>query len=446
MSAVASTEESVPARPRLRVLELGTGTQFATVAVVAAALLIYVSGSFLVAEVFGVKRYLQLLLMLPIAVVASHYVLVRPRRLFNPLICFVIVKTAIEVALRGQWLYLLDDIATLLALTVLFAAPARSVHTGATLVVWLAGILSVMALVQWMLIFYDPQLGGYSLMVSDEGVIENTIKHPVALLGMSGYLQYSFLGHDVARMQSFATEPSLNVVYFMLPASLAFLLNSRASVRLGLIMLTFCMLSFSGSVYMTLAFSMLWWLLLWFVSIRFALLYGVLLALAAYLYVLKNVGVQSLLEGISYIAQYGDFLGKETSLTVRGGAALANADAALASPFGSASLSDMAGPWVVNATLEAGWLGALLLLIFLGRLGRQLELLNAEASSVSMTRFATLILLGAMTTVVVFNDYQMSRYAGLVLLAFILRTTLDRNQSDGKRATAPNPLQTEVNR
>jgi len=194
----------------------------ATIVVVASAFLIYVSGSFLVAEVFGVKRYLQILLMLPIAVVASYYLLARPGRLLDPLICFVIVKTATEVALRGQWLYLLDDIAALLALIVLFAAPIRSVETGARLVVWLAGILSAMALVQWMVLFYAPQLAEYSLVVSDEdNVIENTIKHPIALLGMFGALQYSFLGHDVARLQSFALEPSLNVVYFLLPASLA---------------------------------------------------------------------------------------------------------------------------------------------------------------------------------------------------------------------------------
>lgn len=430
MSAVL-TEEAVPGRPTGWLAALAIGTQFATVAVAAAALLIYVSGSFLIAEVFGVKRYLQILLMLPIAVVAAYYLLIRPGRLFDPLICFVIVKTATEVALRGQWLYLLDDIAALLALIVLFAAPIRSIQIGATLVVWLAGMLSVMALVQWAVLFYAPQLGGYSLIVSDEGVIENTVKHPIALLGMFGYLQYSFLGHDVARMQSFAMEPSLNVVYFLLPASLAFLLSTRASVRLGLIILTFCALSFSGSVYLALTFSALWWLLLWFVSVRFALLYGALLALVAYLYVIENIGFQPLLEGIAYLAQYGDFLGKDASLTVRGAAALANADAAFASPFGSNSLSDMAGPWLVNATLEAGWLGALLLLGFLDKLGRQLQLRNVGCSSPSMTRFATLLLLGAMTTIVVFNDYQASRYAGVVLLAFILRATEVRNQLNG---------------
>jgi hypothetical protein len=431
MSSLAVIEETGSARSMGRSVAAKIGTQFATVGVVAAAFLIYVSGSFLVAEVFGVKRYLQILLMLPIAVVASYYLLARPGRLFDPLICFVIVKTATEVALRGQWLYLLDDIATLLALIVLFAAPIRSIETGARLVVWLAGTLSVMALLQWTILFFAPQLAEYSLVVSDEGVIENTIKHPIALLGMFGDLQYSFLGNDVARLQSFAMEPSLNVVYFLLPASLAFLLNTRSSVTLGLIILTFCVLSFSGSVYLALAFSALWWLLLWFFTIKFALSYGALLALAAYLYVIENIGFGPLLEGIAYLAQFGDFLGKNASLTDRGISALANMEGALASPFGSTSLSDMAGPWLINATLEAGWLGALLLLAFLGKLGRQFELLNAHCSPLSMTRFASLLLLGAITTIVVFNDYQMSNYAGLVLLAFILRTTQVRNQADG---------------
>lgn len=407
------------------------GVPFATVGLVAAALLTYVSGSFLLAEAFGIKRYVQIILILPLATVALRYLIARPGRLFEPLLCFVILKTVNEIALRGQWVYVLDNLGTLLALIAIFAAPPESVATGAKVVVRLAGVLAVMALVQWFVLFFAPELEGYSLVASDDGVIQNTVKHPIALLGMFGELQFSFLGHDVARLQSFAMEPSLNVVYFLLPASLAFLLNTVSSRILGTLMLSFCVLSFSGSVYLALVFSAVWWLLLWVFSIRFAMLYGTVLALVAYLFVLQSVGFEPLLEGIAYLAQYGDFLAKNASVTDRGISALANTATALTSPLGSTVRSDLAGPWFVNAALEAGWLGVVVLLLFLRKLGGQLELLKKRCGPLSAGRLGTLLLLGAISVVVVFNDYQMSSYAGLVLLGFIYRTIQVQNELTG---------------
>jgi hypothetical protein len=434
-----NSDAALVARPDGSALP-ATGVSFATISLMAAAVLVYVSGSFLVAEVYGIKRFLEIILIVPIAIAALRYLISRPGRLFEPLSCFVIIKTVTEVVLRGQWLYVLDDFAALLALTAVFAAPAENVAAGAKLVVRLAGLLAVMALVQWFVLFFDPALGGYSLIVSEEAVIQNTVKHPIALLGLFGELQFSFLGHDVARLQSFAMEPSLNVVYFLLPASLAFLVDSKSSRVLGILILTFCVLSFSGSVYLALAFSAVWWLLLWVFTIRFVMLYGVLLALVAYLFVLDRVGFDPLLEGIAYLAQYGDFLAKNVSVTDRGISALANTDIALVSPLGSTMRSDLAGPWLVNAALEAGWLGVLFLLVFLRKLGGQLEVLKTHCGPLSAKRFGSLLLLGALSVIVVFNDYQMSNYAGLVLLGFIYRTVQVGNELAGSvRPSATSP-------
>ena len=121
------------------------GISVATIAVVASALLIYVSGAFLVAGMLGIKRELQALLIVPIAVAASYYFVSRPSRLLDPLILFSIVKLGTEIALRGQLSYVLDGLAAVFALTVLACAPARSFETGAKFTVMLAGILALMA-------------------------------------------------------------------------------------------------------------------------------------------------------------------------------------------------------------------------------------------------------------------------------------------------------------
>ena len=400
----------------------------ATIAVVASALLIYDSQAFMVAEIFGVKRESQALLIIPIAVAAAHYFVSSPARLLNPLIGFCIVKLATEIALRGQWSYILDSLAAIFALTVLICAPAKSFEAGAKFVVAIAAILALMALVQWVVLAMYPEFIKYILVVSDEGALEKTVEHPVALLGIMSEQQFSFLGQPLGRMQSFAKEPSLNVIYFMLPATLGFLLKSRSAFLLGSTILAFCVLSLSGSVFLTLAFTAVWWVLLTVTSIRFAMPFGMLILMGAFLFVVDYFGLEPLLNGIAYIAQYGDFLTKTVSLTDRSAGAVANMGAALASPLGSATVSDIPGPRLVNSALAAGWLGVLMLLWFLRRLGYQLDIFYSKSPLLSAGRFGSLLLVGVLATIIVFNDYQMGNYSGLILLAFIYRTIELRNR------------------
>jgi hypothetical protein len=406
----------------------------ATIAAMMAVVLIYVSGSFVVAEIVGAKRSLQVILIVPLAIVAAYYWIHRPRHLIEPLIVFVLVKTAAEIFYRGQWIWMLDGLATLFALSVLFCAPRRSVETAARLVVIIAGVFALMALVQGVLLFTFPYLGGYGLHLSEEGTIVNSVEHPIALLGLFSEQQYTLLGQGVGRLQSFAKEPSLNVVYFLLPASIAFFVDGKVCKFFGVAILIFCVLSLSGSIYLSLAFAALWWLLLRVVAMKLAFRYGLPLLMVLYLYVIRQFGLQPLFDGITYVAQYGDFLNKGASLTNRGTGAVANMDTALASPFGSPVLSDIPGPWLVNTALGAGWLGVLLLLVFLGQLAGRLELLNRTCGPLSAPRIASLLLLGTMSTVVVFSDYQMSNYAGLTLLGIAYRMIGLRNDEITSRA------------
>lgn len=294
---------------------------------------------------------------------------------------------------------------------------------GARLVVTLAGILALMGLVQWVAITLDPRLFRYILVFADEeGGVETPMQHPIALLGMMSEQQYSFLGLALGRMQSFAKEPSLNVLYFMFPAALAFLLNSRATRMWGSTILVFCVLSLSGSVFLSLGFSAVWWLLLRVTPIRFAVPYGMLLLMGVFLLAVARFGSDPLLDAFAYMAQYGDFLSKTVSVTTRSDTAVTNAATALTSPLGSTTLADLPGPMLVNAGLAAGWIGILMLLWYFIRLGRQLEIFDSRSAPRSGRRLGALLLIGSVAAVLVFNDYQMNNYPGLILLAFIYQT------------------------
>jgi hypothetical protein len=403
----------------------------ATVAVVASALLIYVSQAFLLTEILGIKRLMQVLLIIPIAVAACYYFVSRPGRFFDPLIGFSVVKLATEIALRGQLSYILDGLASVFALMVLACAPAESFKAGVKFLVTFAGIMALMSLVQWAMIIEDPVLDKFVIEVSDDGAIINTIEQPIAVLALHGDEEYTLFGRPVVRMQSFAREPSLNVIYFMLPACLAFFMKSRLIGLWGAVLLAYSVLSLSGSVFLSLAFSGVMWLMLFVIPVRLALPYGMLSLMGAFLFAVKFFGLEPLMNAFEYLSQYGDFFHKGASLTDRTGGAILNTGAALASPWGSSTISDIPGPWLINSALAAGWLGVLLLILFLVGLGKQLDVFHANSRLLSARGIGVQLLLGALAMVVVFNDYQMGDYAGLILLAFIYRTLLLRNQRDG---------------
>lgn len=413
------------------------GVSAGSIAVIAAATLIYVSGTFLIAEALGIKRPLQALLFVPIVLMASYYVAVQPRRLLNPLIGFVVLKTVAEVALRGTGVDLFDDVATLFALAVISAASARAAAQGVRLVTILAGVLAIMAIVQWVALFLQPDLQDELLTIDDEGKVVGSVHNVIALLGLATGEQYSLFGHAVTRLQSFAKEPSLNLVYFLIPSAIAFLRGGTAGMFWGAVMLGFSVLSLSGSVFLSLAFSAAAWFALRVFSVKKVLTWGPMLVLGAYLAALRSGGLASVVSFISFLSGYGDFMSKEKSFTYRAGGTASTLATVAGSPLGASKLPDVPGPWMVTGALAAGWLGAVVLVLFLFKLAKQLDILNANRGGQLNVWLGTLILIGALATVIVFNDYQMCNYSGLVLLGLLYRMIEAQNQTDRELRGSP---------
>jgi hypothetical protein len=413
-----------------------------SIAAVTAAALVYISGAFMLAEALGVKRGLQAVLAVPIVLVGSYYVAVRPRRLLNPLIGFVVLKTVAEIVLRGNPLDLFDDLASLFGLVAICGASARATAQSARLITVLAGVLAAMAIVQWIWLFLEPGLLDELLDVDDQGKVVGSVHHVVALLGLATGEHYTLFGHDVSRLQSFAREPSLNLVYFLIPSAIAVLRGGTAGMLWGAFMLGFCVLSLSGSVFLSLAFSGAAWLALRVFSVKKVLLWGTSLTLVGYLAALRTGALLSVISLISFLSNYGDFMSKEKSFSYRaGGTANSLADLASA-PLGGHALPQLPGPWMINGGVAAGWLGALMLVLFVRKLAIELDLLNANRGRQLNVRMATLIMIGAMATVIIFNDYQMINYPGLLLLGIFYRMVEAQNELDSEArwaVSAPRP-------
>jgi hypothetical protein len=401
----------------------------ATLGAVAAVLLLYVSSSFQLADLFSAKRVLQIILICPIGAVAAYVMVSRPSRLLDPLILFALVRLITELVLRARVSYVLDSVCAALALLVVGGVSKRSFETASNVLVTTSGVFALMALVQWLILIYSPDLNAYVLGPIDEGEHQDPIRHPIALLGLGLEHEYTLGGMTVGRMQSFAKEPSLNVAYFMLPASFAFMRNSTASFVWGCVMLLYCVLSLSGSVFLACGFAGFWWLVTRVISVRAAVPYGMLFVMVAYIGGLHSSAL-SILNFLNDLSQYGDFLSKSQSATSRGQGALTNSDAALASPLGSDTTSDIPGPWLSNSALSAGWLGVIFLLWFLVRLGRELQDFYERSPRFGAQRVGCILFFGVLATVLVFNDYQMGNYVGLILMSFVYRTMRLRNNTE----------------
>jgi hypothetical protein len=415
----------------------GLGLSAVSLAVVGATALVYISATFLLAEALGVKRLLQGLFALPVVLMAAYLATYRASRMLNPLIGFVVLKTIAELAFRGTAVDLFDDIATLFGLMVIAAAPARAADSGVRLLIRLAGVLALMALLQWIVLFFQPELLDELLTVDDEGKVVGTVHHVIALLGLATGEQYLLFGHPVSRLQSFAKEPSLNVVYFLIPSSIAFLRGGTGGMLWGALMVGFCILSLSGSVLLSLAFSGAAWFAMRVFSVKNVLFWGTLLVLGGYLAAVQAGSLQSVVSFITFLSDYGNFMSKEKSFTYRAGGTAGTLSSAAGTPLGGPSLPDLPGPWMVNAALAAGWLGAFMLVLYVRKLAIELNTLNANHGRELNVWLGTLILIGCMATIIIFNDYQMSNYPGLLLLAIVYRMIEAQNESDRERRRVP---------
>jgi len=391
----------------------------ATVAIVCAAVAVFVFGPFLLSQILGIRRVAEVALLVPIGAAAVYQVWMRPRGLLNPLVAFAVAKLVLEIFWRSDFLYISEGCASVTGLIVVSSASGRTVRAGARVVVALATLFATMGLVEWVLLFIHPAWGR-GIPFSPEGPVEVSLAHPITFLGLFLQQAWTFLGRPVVRLQSFAREPSLNLVFFCLPACLALYLGGRTARRDAGLMLAFAILSFSGSVYLSLAFGVLWWILARAVRVQLILPWAILALATAYLFAIMTVGVGWLLDASASLKSVSTLLVKSGSITTRAIPAITKFQIALVSPLGSPVLSADAGPLYVNAALAAGWPGLLLLTAFFVALGRVMDLRRRVCPNLSFEA-ATFVLLGALTTIVCFSDYAMTTYPGLILLMFLFR-------------------------
>lgn len=397
-----------------------TGTSLAAISVISVALLCFVMGKFQFFELLSLKRTLEALLLMPLLLGAVFYAAKSPALLLSPAIIFVANVLVLELVYRSNVLWVADQIYALLALIIIAAAPQKYIIAGAKWIVSLAAIFSVMAIAEFVILIFQPELRIHAeVFVGDDGLAVERF-HPVILLGFVTGENYTIFGLNITRMRSFATEPSLLVLYSLLPFCLALLLRTRNSLILSLPILVFSVISLSGSVFLSIAFSLLFVLLCIVFSASVVIKFAPLFIFGAYLsYVASgSIGFD---EFNALLLSYGDFLEKANSYRVRSEGTYQLFKRAVSSPFGSPQLPDLPTSIVISSALLGGWIGAVFLLRFLYQFARPFGQLYEREGASFRDKLAVAIFFGAITTTLVFSDYGMQNYAGLGMLMFILR-------------------------
>ncbi len=191
--------------------------------------LFYATGSFGLLNIFGIRREVQILLLLSLLLLSPVILKNLPKLLRKPIFLIILVNFLIECMLMQNVINIFDRLATVLVGGILLSLSKKYSEKALKFIIAGAAIFSIMAIVQAIIIFFKPEFigllkGGYESYESYgslTGANKIIISHPIELLGFITAEKFNFLGYYITRFRSFAAEPSVLVYSFLIPGILA---------------------------------------------------------------------------------------------------------------------------------------------------------------------------------------------------------------------------------
>lgn len=431
---------------------------FDKIAIFVSCVLIYVMGKFQFTDLLGIKRMMEGVLIAPMLL----YFLIRLpaftlKKHVNPLLGLVILMLMLNLINHMNMLWIFDYLFSIIGIYIVLTVSRENVEFGVKCIVSIATLFALMALFQFVLLLIYPSLaihtkialdeyGNWVTLVPNEGVSIVSSVNPVSFFGLMTYDRINVIGLEFGRMRSFTAEPSLLVVFFLFPASLGFFLNKRFWTKCSLVLVVFCIMSFSGSIHACMVFSFAYVLLSFFFPTRIVFLYFPLAVLVLTLAAFMTIGIETFSEFDTMLGNSDsvDFLAHGNSLVVRANGLIFALNEALNSPFGSKYIREIPVSIFLSTMISAGWIGAVLLFNFFYKLIKRIDLKLKFDSLGLQTKAGAAVLFGVFCTICLFNDYAMLNYTGLVLMIFTYRLLepqiLSRNKKTDVAWDEPAPV------
>ncbi len=391
-------------------------------------LLFFIMGKFGLAEHLGVKRFLQFaffILLAPYSLVALYK---KPNTILNIYVLFLLVMFITEMLHNTFINKLILIIFSLSAVIAIATSKSSFLYTGKT-IVKLAYYFSLLACLHFIILLLFPEVEKYGLIMMTEQGLERKDFHILSLLGFVTGEQHSFWGLNFTRIRSFASEPSLLLLFFYFPMCLSIVLSKKLFNKETVTIGVACLLSFSGSLYMAFVLSAAFFLIIKILVRKKqekSLVSGFIIASILFIifFSLNNDAV-NIFNSPSEINSAFD---KNRSFTTRSNGIANSLNIALASPLGATQGSNLPGPIVLNTVVSAGWIGAAFIIIIIYRILKATNFFIVNNNYNFASRFGGSLLLGGLFVVSTFSDYGMTGYAGIVILLILYKVLTAENK------------------
>lgn len=411
------------------------------------AILVYSMGRFGFLDILGIKRPIEVALLIPLVGMGAFSIVNSGRAWKSPLFLLPLIFLAGEILLRGNLLAIADLLVATLLTGSIISLREDFAEKVLRCIIIISGIFALLGILQFFILYSDPSLITHVLLFYDgySGSDTVMIQHPLSLLGLATGEEYTLFGQHVTRLRSFTSEPSLIVAYFTLPGALAF--TYRGRIRLcGWIILVFSLISMAGTVFMSVVFSIIVFIAF---RVKSRLLHKFLpFFLMGFLILwLEVFNLDFILHIIRYLAGIANFLDKIRSATVRFGFIMDTFHAVIEDPLGVRQDITGAAGLILRSMAQSGFPGLIIMSALLISLFDKISRLYCFGGLDRGQKIGLIMLYGVFTTASIFSDYGFVCAYGftIITLAYyrLLKMESAEFSGDDQTLRVPESLYTE---
>jgi hypothetical protein len=373
---------------------------------------IFISDGF---ELFGqieegsatvLQRAIQFFVAMPIALGFLYCLHFNPIKLLTPLGIYLLIRLCIDIITQQKAPFLLEDILIIFALFILNTLPKESIFLAIRLIIRITTAFALLALIKILIVLLFPGL----------------VNSP-SLSWMGRSTEVLIIGPLIfGRSSSFAAEPSLNVLFFIMPAILSIFIYNTYKTKYFLILMTFSILSFSGSVFLAVIVSAIAIIMMNInkqINVKFFFPYSILLAITVYFGILNNIEKSNIAENLDF-STVNEGFDKSKSFQIRATFASINYGLMKENPLGlgyaNPKVMNIPNPLLISVGISGGYLSIFLFLYYFFKLSSLMKRYKKQLKSNFISIVGLGLLIGALFNFLVFNDYLIINYTGMVIL------------------------------
>lgn len=384
----------------------------ATLLVYCLVIFIFISDGF---ELFGeteaftataLQRGVQFFFATPITFGFLYCLHFNPIKLLTPLGIYLLIRLCIDIITQQKAPFLLEDMLSIFALFILNTLPKESIFLAIRLIIKITAACALLALSKILVVLMVPGL----------------VNSP-SLSWMGRSTEVLNIGPLIfGRSSSFAKEPSLNVLFFIMPAILSIFIYNTYKTKYFLILMTFSILSFSGSVFLAAIVATIAIIIMTInkqINVKFFFPYAVLLAVAVYFGVLNTIQNSNIAESFDF-STVNEGFNKSESFQIRATFSSINYGLMKENPLGlgyaNPLVMNIPNPLLVSVGISGGYISIFLFLYYFFKMSNLMNRYKKQLKSNFISIVGLGLLIGALFNFIVFNDYLIINYTGMVIL------------------------------